>query len=526
MLFNSYTFAIFFALFFGAYWLLRDRVRLQNILALVGSLVFYGWWDERFLILILVSIVTDYITGWGASGRRQRLRVVVEALVFLWVASAVVLAIAGPEAFWIAGWLVAFTFGMIGIVAFVDRLDESSRRRAYLWVSVGLNLGILGVFKYFNFFAGELQSLAGQFGWELSPITLDVILPVGISFYTFQTLSYTIDIYRRKLEPTDRLIEFAAFVSFFPQLVAGPIERASNLLPQFFQRRRLTVDAATSAVWLFVWGLCKKVVIADNLSAVADPVFAAPEQYGSSALLAALIAFTFQIYCDFSGYSDMARGSARLLGFELMLNFNLPYFARTPSEFWQRWHISLSSWLRDYLYIPLGGNRLGPAGVYRNLALTMLLGGLWHGANWTFIAWGAFHGAILIVYRACSVDRWLAKSLGTRALNGLRDGAAITVMFILTVFGWLLFRAESMGDVAQFLVGIFAVTPSVETEWATVLPLVAGLISVQILQVMRRELEVFGSLGGVAGLTLRSLVGYSLVFLAAGGNQQFIYFDF
>jgi alginate O-acetyltransferase complex protein AlgI len=526
MLFNSYTFAAFFALLFAAYWLLRERVRLQNVLVLVGSLVFYGWWDERFLILILVSIVTDFITGWGASGRRQRLRGVAEPLVFLWATSAIVLAIAGPEALWIAGWLAAFTLVMVGVVAVLDRLGEATRRRAYLWVSVSLNLGMLGVFKYFNFFAGELQSLAGQFGWELSPITLAVILPVGISFYTFQTLSYTIDIYRGKLEPTKHLIEFAAFVSFFPQLVAGPIERASHLLPQFFERRSLTMEAAKSAVWLFAWGLCKKVVIADNLAAIADPIFATPEEYGSSALLAGLIAFTFQIYCDFSGYSDMARGSARLLGFELMLNFNLPYFARTPSEFWQRWHISLSSWLRDYLYIPLGGNRMGPAGVYRNLALTMLLGGLWHGANWTFIAWGAFHGAILIAYRACNVDRWLEQSLGTRVLDGLRDAVAMAVMFVFTVFGWLLFRAESMADVGEFLAGIFTAVPSVSTEWATVLPLVAGLLIVQMVQMARKELEIFTSFRGVAGLTLRSLVGYSLVFLAAGGNQQFIYFDF
>ncbi len=526
MLFNSYDFVVFFALVFAVYWLLRDHVRAQNGLILAGSFVFYGWWDERFLILLLVSTVTDYLFGWGASGQRIRWRQVITAFAALGFTSVIVLWIAGPDAAWIWKWILGYaaTIG-IAILAF-DRIGEALRRKVYLSASIFLNLGILGVFKYFNFFAEELQQIAASFGWELSPITLDVILPVGISFYTFQTLSYVIDVYRGKVQATTHFIEFAAFVSFFPQLVAGPIERAQNLLPQFFQRRTLTMERAWSGIWLFIWGLCKKVVIADNLAPVADAVFGDLPAQGPASLLAGLLAFTFQIYCDFSGYSDMARGCARLMGFELMLNFNIPYIARTPSEFWQRWHISLSSWLRDYLYIPLGGNRLGSFAVYRNLAITMLLGGLWHGANWTFIAWGAFHGFILIVYRALNVDRWLLATTGMRFVDTLRDCLAVAIMFLFTIFGWLLFRAESMADVWIFMQGIFGPAPGDVSLLVEILPYVLGLFVVQSVQIRKGTLEVWNSMQGLVGLTLKWIIVYSLIFLSARGGQQFIYFDF
>ncbi len=526
MLFNSFVFAAFFAVFMIVYWGLARHVVAQNVLIVVGSWVFYGWWDARFLILIIASIVTDYVCGWGASGGRIDKLFGLRTFVFLWVSSFAVLGIAGPESYWIAYWLVGLTAALLALVSALRRLSEHGRRKAYVTASVVINLGILGVFKYFNFFADQLQAVAGTFGWNPGPVTLNVILPVGISFYTFQTMSYTIDCYRRDVKATDRIIELTAYVSFFPQLVAGPIERAQRLLPQFFERRTLTKERAYSAIWLFLWGLFKKVVVADNLAVVADAVFNEPKSYGSGALLAGLIAFTFQIYCDFSGYSDMARGTARLLGFELMVNFKLPYVARTPSEFWQRWHISLSSWLRDYLYIPLGGNRLGPLYVYRNLALTMLLGGLWHGANWTFVAWGAYQGLILIVYRVFAVDERLARDTGSTYGNAARDAVAIAVMFTLTVVGWLFFRANSLEDVGVFTAGLLHFRFGESAIWASVLPLVVGLLFVEMLQLHRKRLEVFGSVTGIAGLTLKSMLVYSLIFLAAHGSHPFIYFDF
>ena len=250
----------------------------------------------------------------------------------------------------------------------------------------------------------DLVSLAGI---SLSYATLNIVLPVGISFYTFQTMSYTIDVYNKKLKPSHSLIDVSAYVAFFPQLVAGPIERGAHLLPQFLKKRTITWENARSGVYLFIWGMFKKAVVADNLALIADPIFSDPSGLTSGELLVALLAFTFQIYCDFSGYSDMARGVARVMGFNLMINFNVPYVSLTPSEFWRRWHISLSSWLRDYLYIALGGNRGGKASTYRNLFLTMLLGGLWHGASWTFVAWGVTHGLVLILYRLLNIDSWL-----------------------------------------------------------------------------------------------------------------------
>jgi alginate O-acetyltransferase complex protein AlgI len=527
MLFNSYTFAMFFAIFSALYWVLRPRVRVQNVLIILGSFVFYGWWDVRFLVLVIVSIAADFLFGWGASGERNRRVNILKSLVFLWSTSLIVVAIAGREATWILACLAGYT-AVLGLALFVfeNKLGETARRRAYMWASVTSNLGILGFFKYFNFFTNTFEQAAGTLGWRLTPVELSIVLPVGISFYTFQTLSYVIDCYRGQQKPASQIIEFSAFVSFFPQLVAGPIERARNLLPQFFARRSLSVDRFSSGVWLFVWGLCKKVVIADNLAPIADMIFASPRSYASTDLLAGLLAFAFQIYCDFSGYTDMARGTARLLGFELSLNFNIPYIARTPSEFWQRWHISLSSWLRDYLYIPLGGNREGRWKSYRNLAITMLLGGLWHGANWTFILWGAFHGSVLIVYRALGIDAKLAQSSGSKAIDTIRDTFAVAVMSVILLFSWLLFRARSMNAVSSFLVGFADLSRGDFSIWSVILPLIGGLLVVQTVQVWKKKLEIFGTMSGIPALTSRALVVYSIVFLAAHGSRQFIYFDF
>jgi D-alanyl-lipoteichoic acid acyltransferase DltB (MBOAT superfamily) len=388
-LFNSYAFWIFYAVVAVLYFRLRHRA--QNVLLLVASYYFYGCWDWRFLGLILFSTVMD----WGVARR-------------------------------------------------MGLLQSAPRRKLLLAVSCITNLGILAFFKYYGFFSTELTKLLTSIGAPALIPRLDIVLPVGISFYTFQTMSYTIDVYRRDLPAAKNLLDFALYVAFFPQLVAGPIERATNLLPQVLQPRVHRRSDFAEGLYFVVTGLFRKVFVADTLAMVVNGIFATPSSQlaGAEALLG-VYAFAFQIYGDFSGYSDMARGVAKWLGFDLMENFRRPYFAQTPSEFWQRWHSSLSQWLRDYLYIPLGGNRGGSLLTYRNLMLTMLLGGLWHGAAWTFIAWGAFHGAILCLYRRFDAVR-SAPSLGMKLVRQV-------VMFHLICLGWLLFRAESMTQVVDML---------------------------------------------------------------------------
>ncbi|MCI0747331.1 MAG: hypothetical protein L0Y58_18150 [Verrucomicrobia subdivision 3 bacterium] len=346
MLFNSGVFLKFFLAFLLLYWLVRNHLRARNILIVVASYVFYGWWDYRFLVLILFSSTLDYFVGLG-----------------------------------------------------IDRHNEPAKRKLWLAFSIVANLGILGFFKYYDFFVTSFADLLRSLNIPFKTATLGIILPVGISFYTFQAMSYTIDVYRRNVPACRTFINFLAFVSFFPQLVAGPIERASHLLPQFERARSIDQRMLKEGLWLILWGMFKKVVIADNLDPLVTMVYQHPI-YSAPAVLFATIAFGFQIYCDFSGYSDIARGTARVLGFDIMVNFNLPYFAASIREFWRRWHISLSTWLRDYLYISLGGNRCGEAQTYLNLFITMLLGGLWHGAAWNFLLWGAWHGGGLILHRA------------------------------------------------------------------------------------------------------------------------------
>jgi D-alanyl-lipoteichoic acid acyltransferase DltB (MBOAT superfamily) len=470
MIFNSLVFWVFFAAVYGLYRALPHRG--QNVLLLVSSYFFYGWWDWRFLSLIFISTVVDYWAGLA-----------------------------------------------------MERAGENERRRRIaLWVSVATNLGILGFFKYFNFFADSLAGLLQVVGVDTPVRHLNIILPVGISFYTFQTMSYTLDIYRRQLKPTRNFLDFAAFVSFFPQLVAGPIERAAKLLPQIEQPRTIRRGDMESGAWLVVWGLFKKCVVADNLAVLVDGVFGAETATGAAALLA-LYAFAFQIYCDFSGYSDIARGLARWMGIELMLNFNNPYFAVNPKEFWARWHISLSSWLRDYLYISLGGNRRGRGRRYANLALTMLLGGLWHGAAWTFVVWGAFHGLLLVVYHAWA-SRFAPK-------GGADSGRGVwlrrILLFHLVCLGWLFFRAESLGQAGALLQQIFTAF-----EWngqavnmlAALIVLCLPLWLVQGLQVRTGRLDAPMELSLVPRAALLAVM--ILMFLALGhtGGGAFIYFQF
>ncbi|MDP5170171.1 MAG: MBOAT family protein [Bacteroidia bacterium] len=389
MIFNSFEFVIFLPIVFLIYWSLsRADLKAQNVFLLIASYFFYGWWDWRFLSLIAFSTLVDFIIG--------------------------------KE---------------------IHRAEKPATRKLFLWISLGVNLGLLGFFKYYNFFADSLREGLLGLGIEMNTWTLEIILPVGISFYTFQTLSYSIDIYYRKLTPTNDFVSFATFVAFFPQLVAGPIERASNLLPQFFSRRDFSFKNAIQGTNLIVYGFFKKVVIADRLAIYVNSVFSNPADQNSITIALGVIFFSFQIYCDFSGYSLIARGVAKLLGFELMVNFRRPYLSQTVPEFWRRWHISLSTWFRDYVYIPLGGNRVSIPRYYANLMIVFLVSGLWHGANWTFIIWGALHGifqVIYLIYKEKVPDQG-DPGLIRRILN-------IVFVYALVCFAWIFFRASSVGD--------------------------------------------------------------------------------
>ena len=381
MLFNSTVFIQFFAAFLLLHFLCRNRLIVRNLLIVAASFLFYGWWDYRFLGLLIFSGLFD------------------------------------------------FTFGLL-----IDRTSESRKRKILLFLSLTVNLSLLGFFKYYDFFVESMSALLASLNIATPMRTLGIILPVGISFYTFQSMSYVIDIYRRQMKPTASLLNYMAYVSFFPQLVAGPIQRGHHLLPQLERTLTIDINSITEGLWLIVWGLFKKVVMADNLAPLVDLAYDNPTVSGPTVVLGT-IAFAFQIYGDFSGYSDIARGIAKILGFDLIENFNLPYYAINIKDFWRRWHISLSTWLRDYLYISLGGNRSGTGRAYRNLMTTMLLGGLWHGAAWNFILWGAWHGLGLSAYR------WWAERPDLSGRMPIWLGRLATLGFVL--YGWLLFRAGS-----------------------------------------------------------------------------------
>lgn len=398
MIFNSITFVVFLAIVFPLYWALNRR--RQNVLLLVSSYVFYGWWDWRFLSLLLVSSLFDFWLG-------QRIA-----------------ASAGAR-----------------------------QRKAYIVLSLISNLGLLGFFKYFNFFADSFAQLIAGFGLTASFTTLNIVLPVGISFYTFQSLSYTIDVYRGRCPATHSLVEFLAFVSFFPQLVAGPIERATNLLGQFAAERHFDLAHAKDGIRQMLWGLFQKIVIADGVAEYVKVAYAGGTTDNGGRMLLATVFFSFQIYGDFAGYSNIACGCARLFGFSLMRNFAYPYFSRNIAEFWQRWHISLSTWFRDYLYIPLGGNRRGFGITVRNVLLTFTISGLWHGANWTFICWGALNGLLflpVLLYR-----RFAAEPRTARPEPGWTDLPAMALTFALCLCAWVFFRAENLAHAAGVFRAVF-----------------------------------------------------------------------
>ncbi len=400
MLFNSFQYVLFLPLVMALGWVLRHRVPARNAMLLGASYLFYGEWDWRFLGLLIASTLIDYSIG----------------------------RLLGP------------------VPAEDDGGPQRRRRKRLVAMSCLVNLGILGFFKYFDFFVGSTARVLDALGLHPSFPMLHVILPVGISFYTFQSMSYTIDVYRGRVPPERSLLNFAVFVAFFPQLVAGPIERSTSRLPQISTERHVRREDLYCGFHTICWGLFKKVVLADNAALIADKVFEANHAESLTTLIGTY-AFAIQIYCDFSGYTDIARGSARLLGFDLMQNFDHPYFATNPSDFWRRWHISLSTWLRDYLYIPLGGNRKSVRRTYLNLMVTMALGGLWHGAAWTFVCWGLFHGALLCLHRALSP--WMGRSWALASPAGWL--VRVAVYFQLTCLGWLLFRADTLPQVAAML---------------------------------------------------------------------------
>jgi D-alanyl-lipoteichoic acid acyltransferase DltB (MBOAT superfamily) len=436
MVFNSLSFLVFIALFFPLYF--GTRGRLRTWVCLLASYVFYGWWDWRFLSLIVFSTVMDWWFG-------------------LWI--SYLDAPGDTRARWASGSPVLRFFG--GITLWAAR--SGLQRRAVLVLSMVMNLGFLGYFKYFGFFADNLAALISSLGMTPSWTTLHIILPVGISFYTFQSMSYTIDVYRREIAWEPSLLKFATFIALFPQLVAGPIVRAVDFLYQMQEDKKFDWQRWNSGMGRVLWGFFKKVAIADSLAPFVDQCFNAPETFGGLHLLLGVLFYAFQIYCDFSGYSDIAIGLARMMGYTFPENFRTPYFSKSFSEFWTRWHISLSSWLRDYLYIPLGGNRGGKLSTYRNNMLTMLLGGLWHGANWAFVFWGFLHGFYLIAQRVVA-PRWRRLAKALYLPRWVDDGVAIATVFCLTLLAWVYFRSgsiglaggDSFGTANKILSGIFS----------------------------------------------------------------------
>jgi D-alanyl-lipoteichoic acid acyltransferase DltB (MBOAT superfamily) len=460
MLFNSPEFIIFLILVYCLY--LVFPFRIQNYFLLIASYIFYGWWDPRFLFLVVISSTIDFWVGLmmenGRLSRRQQILpavyLLISAVAFLAVIPNMELSHTGLDDRFNPRLLLEIFIGSIAFVLLaylayttLTTLAEPARRFCCLLISLTTQLGLLGFFKYFNFFIDSLHNSLNSIGIQSNTWHLSIILPVGISFYTFQSLSYTIDVYRKIIKPTDRFFDFALFVAYFPQLQAGPIERARHLIPQLANPRRLDLDQSLRGLFLIVFGFFKKVGIADGVTPVVDQIFNSSGQVTWIDVIVGTTLFAVQIYCDFSGYTDIARGISKLLGIDLIVNFNQPYFATNPQDFWRRWHISLSSWLRDYLYIPLGGNHGGRFFICRNIMITMVLGGLWHGAAWNFLLWGFYQGFILCVYRMWRELRPLGSPIWKHPLLRL---ALIIIFFFFVCYGWLLFRAQSLSQVVHF----------------------------------------------------------------------------
>jgi D-alanyl-lipoteichoic acid acyltransferase DltB (MBOAT superfamily) len=474
MVFSSVEFAIFLPIVLALYYCLS--LRAQNILLLLASYVFYGWWDWRFLSLLWISTGVDFLIG------RE-----------------------------------------------LGRVNDDARRKRIIAVSIVLNLTFLGFFKYFGFFTDSMAEMLGAMGFAVHMPTLNIVLPVGISFYTFQSLSYTIDVYRRRIEPTQCPIDFALFVAYFPQLVAGPIERAGHLLPALASQRRVQWQDLAIGVELILIGFLKKVGVADAVAPLVDARFLAPNAFSGQDLLFVSYLFAIQVYCDFSGYSDIARGTSRLFGIRLMRNFDQPYFSRSITEFWRRWHISLSTWLRDYLYITFGGNRFGQWRTYRNLMLTMLLGGLWHGANWTFVIWGGLHGLFL------SAHKWLLQRRGMKDPvppgNPVADAFKIVFTFHLVVLTFIFFRAASLDDAIGIIQGILSWQSSQadSLSWTSprIMLLLAILFTIDLVQLRTgQHAPLVGGPNWLRGPAYAMLIIFTVSLGNLVDHVPFIYFQF
>ena len=480
MLFNSFEFLVFLPIVFMLYWFVFRGRRWQNLLVVTASYVFYGWWDWRFLLLIALTSLCVYGSGLlleHYEGRRRRQQIVCA-------------------------------------------------------VNIVFNLGILGVFKYYNFFVENLDALFGMMGYHLDWVTMIVILPVGISFYTFQALSYTIDVYQKRLPATHDIIEFLAYISFFPQLVAGPIERATNLLPQFQRRRQFDYAKAVDGMRQMLWGFLKKLVIADNCATVVNEYWNHYQDLPGVSLFLMGVLFTFQIYCDFSGYSDIAIGCARLFGFNLMRNFNFPYFSRSIPEFWRRWHISLTTWFRDYIYFPLGGSRCDKWKIIRNVYIVWGISGLWHGANWTFICWGLFHATLLAIYNIFGINTKYKQVVAYgKYLPNIRETMQIALTFFLTVIGWIIFRAESMTQAVDFLTAMVSnrFFDASALHGVTYIYFGIALLAVEWLQRDKQHALQFSDAKPFNHRLVRWGIYYIILLLIAkyaGSSQTFIYFQF
>lgn len=472
MVFNSIDFLLFLPIVFIFYWFFGSRnITFQNTIILFSSYLFYGWWDWRFLSLIVFSTVLDFLLAKKIHN------------------------------------------------------SISIRKKFLLISSIIINLGILGFFKYFNFFVSSLQASFLSLGLDIDTWSLNIILPVGISFYTFQTLSYSIDVYNEKLKPTNDFISYAAFVSFFPQLVAGPIERATNLLPQFISKRNFNSTKAINGLSLILYGLVKKVVIADRLAIYVNSVFSDFQSYNSLSLIIAVVFFSFQIYCDFSGYSLIARGVSKLFGFELMVNFNRPYLAQSITDFWRRWHISLSTWFRDYIYIPIGGNRVKTLRNYLNVMIVFLVSGFWHGANWTFIFWGIIHGFFAVSFLIISNYK-----KENHQVSIIRKVINVLTVFIIVNFAWIFFRSESITHAFDYIYFIFEwdfnfnlVQISAEKGPLNLIMSLLAIFLIYLSYLLPKDLIFDNRIKTIGFNTLAALI---IIFLGVNGESEFIYFQF
>lgn len=482
MLFNSFQFLIFLPIVFIGYWFIFKKLKIQNLFIVAASYFFYGCWDWRFLFLIFFTTVACYISGLAIQSSSRRIK-----------------------------------------------------RRAICGFNIAINVAILCFFKYFNFFSENLKILFQQFGYQLDWFTLDVLLPVGISFYTFQAISYPIDVYRKKINATKDFVAFTAFISFFPQLVAGPIERSTQLLPQFLRRRHFDYYSAVQGMRQILWGFFKKIVIADNCAMFANIIFDDYNNCGAGVLWLGALFFTFQIYGDFSGYSDIAIGTAKLFGINLSRNFHFPYFSRDIAEFWRRWHISLNTWFRDYIYIPLGGSRCSKIKIVRNTLIIFLVSGLWHGANWTFIVWGAFHGLLFLPLILLSKNRKNIEIVArNKFLPSLRELIGIISTFILVLIGWIIFRSESIYDAFNYIEKCFYSNPSMGFD-----KLIGNSTTVAVTIIMICILQLLDWSQRNKDFGLQLVEGKSIIFrwstyililffilIFAGKQAQFIYFQF